>query len=412
MSQSVQYYRAKWIVSHQSGVFENGYIALKNGVIVNIGSGSSGEPSIDLGEIALIPGLINPHTHLEFSNLKQPIGEPSQGFVEWVRKVINRRRAIPTEDLSKFKLQSIHSGILESIKSGVVVIGEIATEPIQPEWYSSPGLATVAFIERIISSNESLDAGLAGAMEIVNSLRGKNSPAGLSPHAPYTVTTDALAGLVDIATAKDLPIAMHLAESPEEMELLRSDSGPFIDLLESVDAQTRFSEHRYKTLLEYLEQLNRCRKVLVIHGNYFGHDEFEFMGRHADTMTLVYCPRTHHFFGHPPYPVELVAKHAVHFALGTDSRASSPDLNLWREQQFVLNTYQGLNPQETLKWITINAARALGVDNTHGDLGQGYTDKINVLPVEASTVSEVFESFKDEYRLPIPLNTFLNDLKN
>ena len=56
MSQSVQYYRAKWIVSHQNGVFENGYIGLKNGVIVNIGSGSSAEASIDLGEIALDSG--------------------------------------------------------------------------------------------------------------------------------------------------------------------------------------------------------------------------------------------------------------------------------------------------------------------------------------------------------------------
>ena len=356
--------------------------------------------------------MINPHTHLEFSDLERPIGEPSQGFVDWVRKVIDRRRAIPTEELPQFKQHSIRCGILESIKSGVVGIGEIATEPIQPEWLYSHDLATVAFVERIISTKENLDPGLTGAIELVNSFHGGSLLAGISPHAPYTVTSTALAGLVDIASAKNLPIAMHLGESPEEMELLRSNSGPFVGLLESVDAQTRFSEHRYKTLLEYLQQLNRCRKVLVIHGNYFGHDEFEFMGQHADTMTLVYCPRTHHFFGHPPYPVERVAKHAVHFALGTDSRASNPDLNLWREQQFVLNTYQGLNPRETLKWITINAARALGVDNTHGDLAKGYTDKINVLPVEAATTCEVFESFKDENCEPIPLETFLSDFKN
>ena len=412
MNQPVQYYRAKWIVSNRNGVIENAFIGIKNGVIVTVGAGRPQGSVVDLGEVALIPGLVNPHTHLEFSDLQQPIGNAHQGFVDWVRSVIERRLAVPSHELASTKRQSIEQGIRECFNAGVVAIGEIATEPVEPDWMANNQLKTVTFFERIISANSRLETGLAGAIQMMNAFDQSGQPFGLSPHAPFTVTRDALTKLVDMSVQHSLPVAMHLAESADEMELLNSGSGPFIDLLASVDADTRFSESRYKTPNEYLEIMSRASKSLVIHGNYLSNDELEYLGNNADTMTLVYCPRTHDFFGHPPYPIDLVNKHGVHFALGTDSRATNPDLSLWRELQFVLSSYQQVQPANALRWVTTNPARALGIEGQYGDLAEGYLAKINVLPVPASFNSGVYDSFADGDIQAVPLATFLGDLNN
>ena len=81
-------------------------------------------------------------------------------------------------------------------------------------------------------------------------------------------------------------------------------------------------------LLDLLEAHGTTERVLVIHGNYLVQDEINFLAAHRDRMSLVYCPRTHAYFSHEPYPLAEMIKAGVRVAVGTDSRASNPDLKL------------------------------------------------------------------------------------
>jgi cytosine/adenosine deaminase-related metal-dependent hydrolase len=103
--------------------------------------------------------------------------------------------------------------------------------------------------------------------------------------------------------------------------------------------------------------------VLAVHGNYFTDEEIAFLSRHQN-ITTVYCPRTHHFFGHTPHPFRKLLNAGCRVILGTDSRASNPDLSIWRELQHVARLAPELSPEQLLAMMTTHAAEAMLCDTT------------------------------------------------
>ncbi len=124
---------------------------------------------------------------------------------------------------------------------------------------------------------------------------------------------------------------MHLAESPEELRLLSHGDGPFRDLLADRSMWDESAIPAGTRPLDYLRMLAAAPKALVVHGNYLSAEELQFLATHAASMSLVYCPRTHGFFEHSPYPLRQALDLGVRVAIGTDSRASNPDLSLLAE---------------------------------------------------------------------------------
>ena len=113
-------------------------------------------------------------------------------------------------------------------------------------------------------------------------------------------------------------------------------------------------------------------RALVIHGNYLDRDEHEFLAAHADRMSLVYCPRTHAYFDHPPYPLAELLAAGVRVALGTDSRASNPDLNLLGEMRHVARTHAGRAARRrSSRWRRSTRLEALGCEQECGSITPG-----------------------------------------
>ncbi len=117
---------------------------------------------------------------------------------------------------------------------------------------------------------------------------------------------------------------MHLAESREELELLRHGTGPLRALLEELGARDAALFRPGTRPLEYLRLLAQAHRALVIHGNYLDDEEIGFLGTNAERMAVVYCPRSHAWFGHSPYPLEKMLAAGVAAALGTDGEARRP----------------------------------------------------------------------------------------
>lgn len=369
-------FRARWIVPISRPPIEDGVVAVHQGKIVFAGERRGWhEPVVDLGDVAILPGLVNAHTHLEFSEISAPFGQRGEAFAKWIPQVVAHRRTRAEAQ----QAASIASGLQESLSNGVAALGEIATTAEWPESSDLSQLSGVIFQEFLGWDRAAIPALLEKACSFVAANSASSWQRGLSPHAPYTVHRDLLAGLCDLAVEHNAPLAMHLAESPAEMEFLATGQGPLRAMLESAGVWQPDFWQEPITTQNILSQLARAKRSLVIHGNQLQSPEWNFLAERRERMCVVYCPRTRDFFfPEQTYPLEQMLGRDVTVAIGTDSRASNPDLSLWRELQFITR-HHDIASQEILRLGTEQGAQALGFAATHGRLEVGYSAALCVV---------------------------------
>jgi cytosine/adenosine deaminase-related metal-dependent hydrolase len=191
-----------------------------------------------------------------------------------------------------------------------------------------------------------------------------------------------LGGLIDLAITHQLPVAMHLAESSEELQLLAHGDGPFQQLLDERSMWDPTAIPGGTGVLEYLIQMARAPRCLVVHGNYLNGREFEFLAQNHRRMTVVYCPRTHAYFGHRAYPLTKMLAAGVRIALGTDSRASSPDLSLLAEIREVARKHSGIPAEQIVRLGTLAGAQALGWEDFTGSITPGKWANLTAIPCD------------------------------
>jgi cytosine/adenosine deaminase-related metal-dependent hydrolase len=174
---------------------------------------------------------------------------------------------------------------------------------------------------------------------------------------------------------------MHLAESREELALLASHEGPLVEFLTGLRAWHPASLARNAGPLDYLKSLATAHRALIIHGNYLAADEIAFLAAHRDRMSVVYCPRTHAYFDHEPYPLAQMLATSVRVAVGTDSRASNPDLKLFEELRHIARHHPGVSPDAILRMGTLSGAEALGLADSFGSITVGKRAALIAIPL-------------------------------
>lgn len=359
-------YRARWVFPVDQPPLANGVVTVAGNQIISVGTKGTDTTWIDLGNVALLPALINAHTHLEFSLFDQPFGSPGQSFAAWLKQVVRWRREQPAV-LGQETL-ALAKGLQESEASGVAVVGEIATPMFAEVWSGRERDESPVLFLELLSLNPERVGPLCAQAEEFTRVPGTR---GLSPHAPYTVHPEILARAVRLSAERQFPIAMHLAESREELELLNLQTGPLVELLKSLAAWYPESLAKGLRPLDYLQTLSRAHRALVAHGNFLQDDEIKYLGQHREQMSVVYCPRTHAYFDHGPYRLAEMLRSGVRVAVGTDSRASNPDLSIWNELKFVRETHPQIAPEEILRMGTLAGAEALGVAALFGSITAG-----------------------------------------
>lgn len=368
--------RARWVLPVDRPPIPGGYVSVAEGRITTVDvKPPTGGRVEDLGDVVLLPGLVNAHTHLEFSDLAAPLGRSGMSLPAWIRLVIAERKRGNHDAVA-----AIAAGLAESAAAGVTTLGEICTAPTADYAIegSTPGL--IAFQESIGFSAQRVDSALA---DLRRRLAEAAAPAGLSPHAPYTVHPRLLERITALAAAEGIPVAMHLAESPAELQLLADGDGDFRTLLEERSMWDATAIPRGWRPMDYLQRFVKAPRSLVIHGNLLAADEIEFLGERRETLSVVYCPRTHAYFDHPIYPLAAMRKAGVRIALGTDSRASNPDLNLLADLRFAAARFSEIDPAEWVPMATLDAAQALGVGDEVGSLVPGKRADLAALPCSA-----------------------------
>jgi cytosine/adenosine deaminase-related metal-dependent hydrolase len=410
MSSAVSY-RARWVIPVDQPPISGGVVTMAGGRILAVGEKTTDQTPRDLGDVALLPGFVNAHTHLEFSLLERPVGRPGMPFPDWIARVVQQRKEqnralfVETDGFQRFRRRSAQAGLAESRAAGVAAIGDIATPGWPRECFPATSLHSTIFLELIGLQDVKADSLLETARSFVLDLQdaaGEVRP-GLSPHAPYTASPLLVERVCRLSAGERFPVAMHLAESREELELIANHSGPMVGVLKDLEAWHPEAIPVGSKPLDYLQRLAKAHRVLVIHGNYLNRDEIQFLATHADRMSLVYCPRTHSFFGHEPYPLAEMLAAGVRVAVGTDSRASNPDLRILQELRHVAQMHPQVRPDEVLKLGTLSAAEALGIERDYGSITVGKRASLAVVPL-ADTPLSPLDSILSSTASSSPLN--------
>ena len=199
---------------------------------------------------------------------------------------------------------------------------------------------------------------------------------GLSPHAPYSTSV----GLFRHAVAAGVPVAFHLAESAAEVELLEHRTGPFVPFLQSLGVwqpdALGTSVNEYPVLAGAIRSRNRP-PLMFVHGNHLNQD----MTLPDPATSVVYCPRTHAAFGHPPHPFRAFLANGNRVCLGTDGLTSNPDLDILAEARFLRRHHPDLPGETLLRMVTLSGAEALGWADETGSLTPGKSADAVAVPL-------------------------------
>jgi len=362
-------YHARWVLPVASPPIADGWVAVDGGRVVAVGRGRPADFADDeqLGDVALMPGLVNAHTHLELSYLHDEV-PPASEFVTWIRNVMAARRQRPDPRAADI-VDAIDRAIVESRASGTAVVGDVSNTLVTFEPLARSALAAIVFYELIRFNAPDPRALVDAATAEIEALAPTEwVRASLAAHAPYSVAPLVLRAIREAVDRDALrPCSVHLCESAEETEFLRTGLGSWRRLLEDVGAWDPAWTPPGVSPVQFLDETGFLgANVLAVHGVQMTLDD---LGRlKARGTTLVTCPRSNGHTGAGAPPIQDFYDAGVRVAIGTDSLASSPDLNVFAE----LATMRALAPAvpatALLESATIEGARALGFDADYGTI--------------------------------------------
>jgi cytosine/adenosine deaminase-related metal-dependent hydrolase len=380
----------------------DGAIVFDRGTIVEVGDSKvlanryPGAELIDRSGDTLLPGLINAHTHLELSEFS--CGAAPASFVDWLMRLVPRGQ-VSLQSVQESVARSVPIGVAQCLRFGVTCVGDISRHCTisRPLLHNGP-LRVVSYgeVQAMGQRRELLEERLAVAAD--RTFQSDFLQTAISPHAPYSVEMGGYRRCVEVAQTGGLPLATHLAETLAESPFLAEHTGPFRELWEYLgawDGQVpRFAGGpiqfaREAGLLDY-------PRTLLAHVNYCDDDELGLLAR--GEASVVYCPRTHAYFGHPPHRWREMLARGINVAVGTDSCASSPDLNLVEELRVLQRIAPDVPAIELWKMATVNAARAIGMQNQIGSLRPGTAADFIAF---AARGDDPLESILNETVLPV-----------
>ena len=375
---------ARYVFPVEGKPLENGLVDIRKGKLVAIGTANGRTPDLDLGNVALVPGFVNTHTHLELGTLPASPPDPAtngRDQVQWLRQVIRQRLDFSQDQIA----DTVQANLKEAMHAGTTLLADITTSGRSWPALSSAPIRCVVFSELIGLRRQRAQETSRLAWEWVAQVQRtkpdhRKSRVGLSPHAPYSTA----GWLYERAAASGLPLTTHLAEMPEELQLLSTRDGPLRHFLEEIGAWDDDWEPVGPRPAQYVRRKElRRADWLIAHGTYFDPSEFwqlrEGAAPDGHRVALAFCPRTHAYFGHAPHPFRAMLERQIAVSLGTDSRASTPSLSILEEARFLFRQDPSLPGSVLLAMSTLFGAWALRFEATTGSLLPGKSADMAVI---------------------------------
>ena len=384
--------RARHLLTMDRPPQEDGGVVLEQGRVVAAGAYReiraefSGRELIDLGEQVLLPGLINAHCHLDYTGLRGAI-PPQESFTRWIGCINTLKRGLREEDY----VQAIGDGFTELKRWGTTTVCNLAAFPDLLPKLPPPPIRTWWFPE-MLDLREPASGLVTAALEAVETVQ--NRPGwlgefGLSPHAPYTASPGLYRLCADAAGQRGMPLTTHIAESADEEAMFRDGAGELFALLEKV-GRSMGDCGRGSSFSSAVRNGLIGPGWLLTHANELDEADFEWIAR-TPGWHFVHCPRSHHYFGHRPFPWRRLRELGATISLGTDSLASNEDLSLFAELQAAQKSAPWLTSENLLETVTTQPARALGKRGELGVIAPGAHADLIALPF-AGPSHEIYDA--------------------
>jgi cytosine/adenosine deaminase-related metal-dependent hydrolase len=383
---------ADWLLPVTSPPVARGAVAVADGVVAAAGPreavierfGRDAQEVRELGRAVVLPGLVNAHTHIELSWTGEA-GLPRGDYTTWLRRLLELRAA---EDLARAQASAEKAVKLMEAR-GTVAVGDVANAVWIGPILARSGLAGVVFHEMYGARAADAERLMAEAAPRLASLaRDLRAPSGRwrvapSPHAPHTTSEPLLRALAGRAAAAHDPLSVHVAESEAELQLLRDGAGPLAALFRErgfADGDASPPRTSPVGLLDRLGALSpRTLAVHCVHLTREDHSRLQSRG-----VSVVTCPRSNEALGVGRAPVPALLAAGIPVALGTDSLASSPDLDLFGEMAALRREHPRLPAAAVVRMATLNGAVALGLGDRLGSIEPGKLARLVVVPLAAT----------------------------
>ena len=349
------------------------------------------ETAWDLGEVILLPGLINAHCHLDYTDMAGEL-PPPKTFTDWIGAITAHKTGWSYSDYARSWLRGAH----QLLKTGTTTVADIEAMPdLLPEVWETTPLRVFSFLEMTgIKSRRPPREILQEAGDAIGSLRHQRNRAWLSPHAPYSTLPELLRLSARAAHRRKWRVSVHVAESVQEFEMFARAAGPMHDWLARNGRDN--SDCGLGSPVAHLAREKLLgENVLAIHVNCLARGDATLLAKKH--THVVHCPRSHDYFKHPKFERERLAKAGVNLCLGTDSLATTrldgkqkPELDLFAEMRALADKDQSASPETILRMATVNGAHALGLTGKAGELSAGALADLIAIPIhrKSSNIQE------------------------
>ncbi|MGB7767323.1 MAG: amidohydrolase family protein [Verrucomicrobiia bacterium] len=392
--------RARTILPVSRPPIENGAVLVAGNRIHVVGlwpdlKSETGAEIFDLGEVVLLPGLVNAHCHLDYTDMAGEL-PPPRTFTDWIPLITAAKTAWSYSDYARSWLRGAHM----LLRNGTTTVADIEAMPdLLPDVWDATPLRVFSFLEMTgIRARRNPGEILEESVGKIDSLSHARCSASLSPHAPYSTLPQLLRNSARVARKRRWPLCTHVAESEDEFEMFVRARGGMFDWLQR--NQRDNSDCGHGSPVEHLARNKVLGKNLIaVHANVLAHGDAALLGKHR--VNVVHCPRSHAYFRHPPFLRERLANAGANLCLGTDSLATvlkvgkpKPELNLFEEMRALAASDRTISPAEIIQMATINGARALGMGGQIGELSPEAFADLVAIPFPGGP-EDVFESLLD-----------------
>jgi cytosine/adenosine deaminase-related metal-dependent hydrolase len=368
-------FRAAWVLPITAPPIAGGVITIDRGVITSVGTYDGG-PVEDLGNVAILPGLVNAHTHLELSWMRGQVA-PSTTMPAWAASLMALRRTVSHEPP-----QPIADAIAEARRTGTCLVGDVTNTFATFDPLRESGMPAVLFRELLGFSVTDPASAMALALDQIAELTPVEwlRPC-LVPHAPYSVSPALLRAIARWNGGR--PLSIHLGESAQEIQFLADGTGEWRTLLESLGVWNPSWTAPGCGPVEYLDRLGVVgENLLAVHGVHFTDRDLARLV--AAGATIVTCPRSNKWTGAGDPPVQRFFDSGVRVAVGTDSLASVADLNIFAELAVLRWLAPEVPATSLLRAATLGGAEALGFAEDLGSIAPGKRAQLIAVRVPAN----------------------------
>ena len=380
-------YSTRWVLPIASAAIQNGAVAIDGSTIVGFGSHADivtrfpGAQVSDFGNAVILPGLVNAHSHLELTVMRGFLEREESDFFAWLKKLTIARGAMTSDEL----FASAMFGAIEAARAGVTCLADASSSALEVmKAVQQIGLRAIVYQESFgpdpIFAGDNM-AQLNDQLSQLRDLETNLLRAGVSPHAPYTVSGLQLELISRLAIEHKLPLMMHAAESAAEKSFLLDGSGLFADGLSKrgIDWQPPGI-----STMQYLKRHGIFEtKPLLAHCINVDDADLELIGESG--AGIAHCPKSNAKLGHGRAPFAKFLSHEINTGLGSDSVASNNTCDILEEARFATllartalhdDSFSGGLPpavtaDQALFAATLGGARALGLDDQVGGLAEG-----------------------------------------